>query len=66
MPPGLMRRDTGDLANEAFTSNPIVSSEQKLLRFKNCKLIHTYNVGLKLPQESVFKLLINALAKKTT
>ena len=25
--PGLIRRDTGRLANEAFTSNPIVSSE---------------------------------------
>ena len=25
-----IRRDTGQLANEAFTSNPIVSSKQKL------------------------------------
>ena len=25
-----MRRDTGGLGNEAFTSNPIVSSKQKL------------------------------------
>ena len=30
-----MRRDTGGLANEAFTSNPIVSLKQKLSSFKN-------------------------------
>ena len=26
--PGLIRRDTGRLTNEAFTSNPIISSKQ--------------------------------------
>ena len=29
-----MRRDTGHLENEAFTSNPIVSSKQKLRDLK--------------------------------
>ena len=34
----LIRRDTGRLANEAFTLNPIVSSKQKLngLKITNC------------------------------
>ena len=34
----LIRRDTGRLANEAFTSNLIVSSKQKLsgLKITNC------------------------------
>ena len=34
----LIRRDTGRLANEAFTSNPIVSSKQQLscLKITNC------------------------------
>ena len=28
MPPGLMRNETGGLANEANLSNPIISSKQ--------------------------------------
>ena len=36
----LIRRDTGRLANEAFTSNPIVSLKQKLngLKITNCSI----------------------------
>ena len=34
----LIRRDTGRLANEAITSNPIVTSKQKLNGLKNYKL----------------------------
>ena len=34
MSPGLMRGDTGGLANEAYFSNPIVSSTQQLSGLK--------------------------------
>ena len=32
-----MRRDTGGLANEDFTSNPVVSSKQQLSGLKTTK-----------------------------
>ena len=48
MSPGLIRRDTGRLANEASTSNPIVSSKQYLsgLKIKNCYILLTDQVSL--------------------
>ena len=51
----LIRRDSARLANEAFTSNPIVSSKQQLtgLKITNCYLsyqvilLHDQNVKTK-------------------
>ena len=51
----LIRRDGGRLSNEAFTSNPIVSSKQWFNGFKNYKLNVTHfgwNEKLGLPAAS--------------
>ena len=41
MSPGVMRGDTGVLANEIYLANPIVSSKQQLsgLKTTNCGLL---------------------------
>ena len=62
--PGLIKHDTGRLENEAFTSNPIVSSKQKLsgLKTTNCNVkqeyvnIYYWEVDLSWPE----KVLITA------
>ena len=55
MSPGLTRRDTKGLANEACLSNPIVSSKQQFrcLKTRNCI---QRNVGFKL-MKSIWKIL---------